>query len=92
MDENGGWQEDNEAMKNLIENYFQHLFTSEVDVVNMDVINKVTPRVTTYMNEALLASYTEEEVKHALFSIGDLKAPGPDGLNGAYTLKKLDPF
>ena len=81
MDENGGWQEDNVAMKNITNTYFHNLFTSVVDVLNMDVINKVTPHVTPYMNEALLAPYTEEEVKRALFSIGDLKAPGPDGLH-----------
>uniref|UniRef100_A0A8I6XE37 Reverse transcriptase domain-containing protein n=1 Tax=Hordeum vulgare subsp. vulgare TaxID=112509 RepID=A0A8I6XE37_HORVV len=32
------------------------------------------------MNNALLADYTREEVKAALDHIGDLKAPGPDGM------------
>ena len=32
-----------------------------------------------YMNETLLAPYTAEEVRSALFSIGDLKAPELDG-------------
>jgi hypothetical protein len=36
------------------------------------------------MNETLLAPYTPEEVKKALFSIGDLKAPGPDGLHAIF--------
>jgi hypothetical protein len=36
------------------------------------------------MNEVLLAPYTAEEVKKALFSIGDLKAPGPDGLHAIF--------
>ena len=39
------------------------------------------------MNEALLAPYSEEEVKRALFSIGDLKAPGPDGLHAIFYKK-----
>lgn len=39
------------------------------------------------MNEALLAPYTAEEVKNALFSIGDLKAPGPDGLHAIFYKK-----
>jgi hypothetical protein len=36
------------------------------------------------MNRDLLADFTEEEVKKALFSIGDLKALGPDGLHGVF--------
>lgn len=53
------------------------------------MLNKVKPRVSPYMNEALLAPYTEEEVKCALFSTGDLKAPGPDGLHAIFYNKKL---
>ena len=33
------------------------------------------------MNEILIAPYIEEEVKKALFQIGDLKAPGTNGLH-----------
>ena len=36
------------------------------------------------MNRALLAPYTAEEVRKALFDIGDLKAPGPDGLHAIF--------
>lgn len=53
----------------------------------MDVLNKVKTRVLSYMNEALTIPYTEEEVKRALFSIGDLKTPGPDGLHTVFYKK-----
>ena len=36
------------------------------------------------MNNALMAPYTAEEVQKALFNIGDLKAPGPDGLHAIF--------
>jgi hypothetical protein len=36
------------------------------------------------MNENLLAPFSAEEVKKAAFSIGDLKAPGPDGLHAIF--------
>ena len=32
------------------------------------------------MNESLTREFTEAEIKQALFDIGDLKTPGPDGL------------
>ena len=38
-------------------------------------------RVTTDMNQILMAPFSREEVKKALFSTGDLKALGPDGLH-----------
>ncbi|KAI4347887.1 hypothetical protein L6164_008663 [Bauhinia variegata] len=31
------------------------------------------------MNESLLAPFTKEEIKHALFQMGATKAPSPDG-------------
>jgi hypothetical protein len=36
------------------------------------------------MNDILSAPYTREEVKKAMFNIGDLKAPGPDGLHAIF--------
>jgi hypothetical protein len=40
--------------------------------------------VTAEMNVVLNAPYTREEVKKAMFNIGDLKAPGPDGLHAIF--------
>jgi hypothetical protein len=36
------------------------------------------------MNDGLAKEFTEEEVKAALNSIGDLKAPGPDGMPSVF--------
>ena len=36
------------------------------------------------MNNALLSPYTADDVRKALFDIGDLKAPGPDGLHAIF--------
>ncbi|MED6156259.1 hypothetical protein PIB30_012820 [Stylosanthes scabra] len=41
------------------------------------------------MNEELRREVTNEEIKKAAFSMGKLKAPGPDGLNG-FAVKRLD--
>lgn len=48
------------------------------------LMNSITPRVTSGVNEMLLAPYTAEEVKKALLGIGDMKAPGPDGLHAIF--------
>jgi hypothetical protein len=78
-----GW----DYLADHINDYFRILFSVEVPDPNEEVISKVKPCVTTEMNEALCAPYTREEVKKALFNIGDLKAPGPDGLHAIFFKK-----
>ena len=75
LDDSGIWREGKE-LKNHITDYFSKLFTSEVQHPNQEVLSLVRRRVTTEMNNALLAPYTAEDVRKALFEIGDLKAPG----------------
>jgi hypothetical protein len=48
------------------------------------VLEKVQPKVSQVMNEQLLAPFSAEDVKKAIFNIGDLKAPGPDGLHAIF--------
>jgi hypothetical protein len=47
--------------------------------------------VTSEMNGKLIAPFTVEEVKKALFAIGDFKAPGTDGMHAIF-FKKFWPF
>ncbi|CAL8999738.1 unnamed protein product [Prunus brigantina] len=44
------------------------------------LLNTVEPCVTQTMNDSLLTSFTEQEVKHAVFQMYPTKAPGPDGM------------
>ena len=73
------WVEGNDNLKPLIRDYFHGLFTSDMGVVDQGLLNSVKPVVTVDMTNMLLAEYTREDVRQALFQIGDLKAPGPDG-------------
>lgn len=73
-------REDEEPLKEHIANYFFNIFSSMAGKDNEEILHVVQPRVTKEMNDILRAEYTEEEVKRALDNIGDLKAPGPDGM------------
>ncbi|XP_071676641.1 uncharacterized protein [Lolium perenne] len=81
---NNEWVEGTAAQKPIILDYFSNLFTSEVHHVDPEFFDKIQPKVTPLMNDGLLAPFTAEEVKKAAFAIGDLKAPGPDGLHAIF--------
>ena len=51
-----------------------------------DLLQCVEARVTPEMNNILLKEFSDEEIKLALESIGNLKAPGDDG---CYILQKF---
>ena len=52
-----------------------------------EVLNCVDPRVTREMNEGLVAPFNSDEIWQALESIGDLKAPGADGMPSIFYKK-----
>jgi hypothetical protein len=68
----------------MVLQYFSNLFTSEVQEIDPFVLEKVQPKVSQGMNEQLLAPFSAEDVKKAVFNIGDLKAPGPDGVHAIF--------
>ena len=84
VDHNGMMQKDGEVMCNIVQDYFENLFTSEVGEPDLGVLLDVQRNVTPDMNAGLMAQFSYEEVKKALFQIGDLKAPGPDGMHTVF--------
>jgi hypothetical protein len=78
------WVEGTSALKPIVLQYFTNLFSSEVQEIDPLVLEKVQPKVSQDMNEQLLAPFSAEDVKKAVFNIGDLKAPGPDGLHAIF--------
>jgi hypothetical protein len=89
--EAGRWEETEEGKKAVISNYFSNLFrSSNTNGVAPQLINVVVPSVTEEMNEQLCRPFSAEEVKSALDSIGDLKAPGPDGMPSIFLQELLE--
>lgn len=74
--EDGVLAEGDEGMKALLTNYSSSLFTPVAGIRHGDFLSIISPKVTTQMNELLVAEFTEEKVKRALDNISDLKAPG----------------
>jgi hypothetical protein len=86
----GDWVEGTDMLNPLVFYYFSNLFTSEVHGIDPKFLEKIMPRVTPLMNERLTAPFTADEVQRAAFSIGDFKAPGPDGIHTIFYKKFWD--
>ena len=76
--------EDHDQLMSIASTYFENLFTTEVQDPDQTVIENIKPCVSVEMNEILTATFSREEVRKAMFNIGDLKAPGPDGLHAVF--------
>ncbi|RYQ80302.1 hypothetical protein Ahy_Scaffold1g106806 [Arachis hypogaea] len=83
-DKEGQWVSGKDRILNIVEEHFTKLFTSSVKSDFRDCINRISKRVTQDMNEQLIEKISEKEIEEALFSMGSLKVPGPDNLNGLF--------
>lgn len=54
------------------------------------ILALINGKVTTAMNEMLVKDFTEEVISDALFHIGPLKAPGPDGFPAWFYQRNWD--
>ena len=68
----------------LVSNYYNNLFTSNAGNRFDELLQNVHMKVSQLMNEMLLKPFLEEEVKAGLDAIGDLKAPGADGMTSLF--------
>lgn len=86
----GQWVEGKEAIFATILDHFEEVYKSD-DPTGIDAcLTNIPNLVTSSMNEKLLAPVSEEEIRLAAFSLGALKAPGPDGFNGLFFQKNWD--
>jgi hypothetical protein len=66
-------------MEDMAKDFFQSLYTRD-ELINPSIITDLIHQsVDEEMNKDLCAPFSEKEISDALFQIGPLKAPGPDG-------------
>lgn len=84
------WVNDKDGIKNVIVNYFKDLFSNTSTIG----FPQYWPNLFPSLDQSLLTSLNKDisplEIKDALFSIGGLKAPGPDGYLALFLQKHLN--
>jgi hypothetical protein len=86
-DENGNWVAERAKLQEMATIFFKQLYTKEEGVDPSVIIDCRDERVTDGMNLSLVKEFTEKEVSDALFQIGPLKAPDPDGFPARFFQK-----
>lgn len=68
------------TMELLVNEYFHNIFSADTSLDASPVLDLLESRVLAADNIKLCKAFSEKEILDALFQIGPLKAPGPDGL------------
>lgn len=64
--------------------HFSHIYQSDAQGVDLEVLRVIPSKISKPMNAMLLGPVSEGEIKEEVNNLGSLKAPGPDGLNGSF--------
>lgn len=88
--EDGSVVEEKGEIHALITNFYKTLFQSNAGDRFEELLQQLPTRVNAEMNGLLMKDYSNEEIKKALDDMGDLKAPGPDGMPALFYKKSWD--
>ncbi|KAL5573082.1 hypothetical protein UlMin_022679 [Ulmus minor] len=82
MDSNGEWCDSEHGMVEIIESYFETLFSSSSpsSIVLDQVLDTIDRKVTPQLNEQLDQVFGPDDVKEAVFQMAPTKSPGADGI------------
>lgn len=86
----GEWVEGRDNIFKAIIDNFEEVYKSDRPRRDDNCLSVIPSLVSQEMNDRLLKPVTETEIKAAAFSLGALKAPGPDGLNGLFYQKNWE--
>ncbi|KAL5831977.1 hypothetical protein ACOSQ4_017331 [Xanthoceras sorbifolium] len=86
VDSGGVWTEDGSDIDNIIENYFNNIFTSQQPSHKEleAILGDVEQRIFMASFQFLKGQFSREEVRQALFMMASSKAPGVDGFNAGF--------
>ncbi|KAI5351664.1 hypothetical protein L3X38_004555 [Prunus dulcis] len=79
-DSNGCWRTSRRGITSIVTDYFGDLFRSSGPSRMEEILSALEPKVTADMQQVLIADFSYQEIKDAVFQMQPSKAPGPDGL------------
>ncbi|XP_010236428.1 uncharacterized protein LOC104584030 [Brachypodium distachyon] len=89
-DSNGNWKMEPPELEKLATDYFKDIFTHDPGLNHRLVSDLFSPKITEHMNTELCKDFSVQEISNALFQIGPIKAPGPDGFPARFYQRNWD--
>nr|TKS06523.1 hypothetical protein D5086_0000121610 [Populus alba] len=89
-DEEGNIVHDQQGIGKMASTYFEKLLSTPQPMLTEDITSFFPNSITDESKVAALMAITDEDIRAALFSIPDAKAPGLDGYNSLFYKKSWD--
>jgi hypothetical protein len=81
---NGQITTEKKMMEKMARGFFQDLYRADPEVCPEELLGLVQPKISEDTNMEQCKDFSTEEIGDALFQMGPLKAPGPDGFPACF--------
>eukprot|EP00257_Ricinus_communis_P025775 XP_025013189.1 uncharacterized protein LOC112534903 [Ricinus communis] len=78
-DDQRSWIQNQEGIEEEVIKFLSRVYSAQPTEEDDNILQWVHPVISESMNNELLKEVLDEEIQNAIFSMGRLKAPGPDG-------------